>query len=332
MSPKVTVIIPVYNVESYLREAVDSVLCQTLQNIEVILVDDGSTDNSGIICDEYAAADERVKVVHKQNEGQSVARNIGIEIAHGEYLMFLDSDDLYAQNNLLENLTTLFDESEDIDFIQFKSFNFKNTPRREGNNASQQSLSKISGKNNIFKAFENWSICHIVWDKIYKTEAIKNAEKFPKNLYYEDEYFICNLLPNIKTVILSDLVGYYVRERKGSTTRPLKFNNRLFYDHVIVYAQLISVGSKYGEYGLVRTYFNASLINYKAAILHGWNDTETIDAVDSIMRRNAVPLKYLVKEKAPLKEILTILVIKLFGIKVMNPFLKIMGLLKNSER
>ena len=89
----VSIIVPVYNVEEYLRECVDSILNQTYSDVEVILVDDGSTDQSGNICDEYAKMDSRIKVIHKKNGGVSAARNTGIGEASGEYLMFVDSDD-----------------------------------------------------------------------------------------------------------------------------------------------------------------------------------------------------------------------------------------------
>ena len=90
---KISIIIPVYNVEKYIRKCVDSILSQTYKNLEIILVDDGSLDNCGKICDQYAKIDNRVVVIHKQNGGLSSARNIGIEKATGEYLMFVDSDD-----------------------------------------------------------------------------------------------------------------------------------------------------------------------------------------------------------------------------------------------
>ena len=89
----VSIIIPVYNVETYLRQCLDSVLAQTLKDIEVIVVDDGSTDNSPAICDEYAARDTRVKVIHQSNAGRSAARNAALRIARGEYIGFVDSDD-----------------------------------------------------------------------------------------------------------------------------------------------------------------------------------------------------------------------------------------------
>lgn len=89
----VSIIVPVYNVDKYLDECIQSLVNQTLKNIEIILVDDGSTDESGIICDQYAKYDSRVKVIHQQNGGQSMARNAGVKIANGKYLLFVDSDD-----------------------------------------------------------------------------------------------------------------------------------------------------------------------------------------------------------------------------------------------
>ena len=96
--PLVSVIVPVYNVERYLRHCVNSILIQTYHNLEVILVDDGSPDNCPKICDEYAKADARVKVIHKNNGGLSDARNIGMQAASGDYLMFVDSDDWLEKN------------------------------------------------------------------------------------------------------------------------------------------------------------------------------------------------------------------------------------------
>ena len=101
--PSVTLIVPVYNVEKYLNRCIDSILNQTLEDFELILVDDGSKDNSGNICDEYMRKDRRVKVIHKENGGLSDARNSGIEISTGEYLSFIDSDD-WVEKEFLETL------------------------------------------------------------------------------------------------------------------------------------------------------------------------------------------------------------------------------------
>ena len=113
LMPLVSVIIPVYNVEKYLAECVDSVLNQTHRNIEVILVDDGSSDGSGAMCDAYAEQDERVRVIHKTNGGQSSARNAALEVMTGEWLLFVDSDD-WIEPDTLEALLTRKDERADI--------------------------------------------------------------------------------------------------------------------------------------------------------------------------------------------------------------------------
>ena len=102
--PKVSIIVPVYNVEKYLAECVDSILNQTVQDIEVILVDDGSTDHSPVICDQYARADCRVNVIHKPNGGASSARNVGLQNITGQWCMFVDSDDVYDANIVKELL------------------------------------------------------------------------------------------------------------------------------------------------------------------------------------------------------------------------------------
>ena len=104
MNQLISVIGPVYNVEKYLPQCMDSILSQTYNNIQIILVDDGSTDSSTLICDEYACKDNRVEVIHKENGGLSSARNAGIDVARGNYIIFIDSDDYWASNGLLQSV------------------------------------------------------------------------------------------------------------------------------------------------------------------------------------------------------------------------------------
>ena len=118
----VSVIIPVYNVEIYLRECLQSVIGQTYKNLEILLIDDGATDNSGKICDEIAKEDQRIKVFHRENEGVSAARNFGIEQASGGWIFFVDSDDLLMQNTIELSMQYVKPE-DDICFIGLKSFN-----------------------------------------------------------------------------------------------------------------------------------------------------------------------------------------------------------------
>lgn len=115
----ISIIVPVYNVEKYLKECIDSVISQTYKNLEIILVDDGSTDKSGEICDEYSKKDSRIKVIHKENGGLSDARNVALDIAKGEYIGFVDSDD-YVEKDMFETLYKLAEEhNTEISSISF---------------------------------------------------------------------------------------------------------------------------------------------------------------------------------------------------------------------
>ncbi|MFQ8813155.1 MAG: glycosyltransferase family 2 protein [Gallintestinimicrobium sp.] len=117
LSPLVSIIVPVYNVERYIKRCVDSLQGQTLQNIEIILVDDGSKDNSGRLCDEFAQQDPRIHVIHKQNAGQGLARNDGLNIAKGRYVLFIDSDD-FIEPDTCEMLSDRM-EREQADLCSF---------------------------------------------------------------------------------------------------------------------------------------------------------------------------------------------------------------------
>ena len=112
--PIINIIVPVYNTETYLRRCVDSILAQTFSDYELILVDDGSTDQSGVICDEYSQKDNRVRVIHQTNQGVSAARNIGVDCSIGEYLTFVDSDDWVAERFLEVFYTNLVEAKVDI--------------------------------------------------------------------------------------------------------------------------------------------------------------------------------------------------------------------------
>ena len=123
----ISVIIPVYNVEPYLRQCVDSVLSQTYQNIEIILVDDGSTDSSGIICDDYAHKHNNLKVIHKKNAGLSEARNSGLEVANGSYIAFIDSDDWISKDNFEKMITEI--NMQHSDFVFSDGVNFEDSDK-----------------------------------------------------------------------------------------------------------------------------------------------------------------------------------------------------------
>lgn len=216
-SPTISIIIPVYNVESYLRECLDSVLSQTYKDWECILVDDGSKDSSGAICDEYAEKDNRFKAFHQTNQGQASARNLALNNAMGDYIMFLDSDDYWISQTVLTELLNLLDLHPDAQYIQFSYFSFfEDKPFPSYNKEAR--LTVLPDQRSIINAFEHGQITTITCDKIFHRSAIGDRIRFPYGVYYEDERFIIDLIEHLDQVVISSKDYYAYRIRSGSTT------------------------------------------------------------------------------------------------------------------
>lgn len=212
MEELVSVIIPVYNVEAYLRECVDSIVNQTYKNLEIILVDDGSTDNSGKMCDEYAKKDNRIKVFHKTNGGQSDARNFGIEVATGDYLYFLDSDDAVPKCAIKKLVDCCKRESADVSFSGIKRF-ARNLPNMQQYDASSLTLNEIE---TIRKMLLNDGCGHEPVAKLYKKTIWEN-ERFPKGQIYEDYATLYKVISKCEKIVHLKESLYWYRIRTGST-------------------------------------------------------------------------------------------------------------------
>ena len=202
--PLVTVIIPVYNVEKYLKRCVDSLIKQTYKNLEIILIDDGSTDNSGYLCDEIIKKDSRLKVVHKKNGGLSTARNTGLKIARGQYITFVDSDD-WIEFDTYEYCIKLI-KSNQADCIEF------NTIMVQSNEPviQKEKLQIFEGKD-ILEYYMlsstktgNYSVCCCLFPR----DAIKKL-RFREGKVNEDIDFKYKALKNCKKIIVSNLYKYY---------------------------------------------------------------------------------------------------------------------------
>lgn len=167
----ISVIVPVYNVERYLCRCVDSILHQTYRNLEVLLVDDGSTDASGAICDEYAAQEERVTAVHQKNGGLSAARNAGLERAQGTYLCFVDSDD-FLDSRMLETLCRdLQEQDADVAVVGFRMF------EREEELAPAElavPVQCMTGREAIRSTLVSDELGDFAWNKLYKRELFRD--------------------------------------------------------------------------------------------------------------------------------------------------------------
>ncbi len=215
MSIKISIIIPVYNVEDYLRQCLDSVVNQTLKDIEIICINDGSTDGSLAILNEYASKDSRILVVDKKNEGVSVARNRGLEVARGEYVQFVDGDDWLA----LDCCEAAYNEahSKNADLLMFGACTHYSETNRMAywNNQlikGSRSFEMTSLTSQLFEHFTG-----VVWNKLYKTAKVKTI-RFPVNIKNnEDGIFNAKYLLLLTRLHTLDKIGYnYRRNRPDS--------------------------------------------------------------------------------------------------------------------
>lgn len=220
--PKVSIIIPVYNVRGYLEDALLSVIQQTYKNLEIIIIDDGSNDGSEIICDNYAKKDDRIKVIHQKNGGLSTARNTGLDNASGEYIAFLDSDDIFHPEAIQRMLdATLKNEADcticrHIDFTSHDKTAFKNAIQKQNNGA-------LYSRTDILKAIVNDEIECCAWDKLYKRNLFQNI-RYPIGQNYEDIYIVFDIFDKTKNVyVLNDkLILHRKHNRSISSTYSLK--------------------------------------------------------------------------------------------------------------
>ena len=184
MKPEISVIVPIYNVEKYLPQCIDSILAQTFINFEVILVDDGSADNCGEICDEYAEKDNRIIVIHKKNAGVSAARNIGIEAARGEYLMFVDSDDFLECEMLEIMYKATLDLNPDCVASGLKYY-FEKSGKIRINAFEDAFFSMDSEFNKYYKMLTDNFFLAAIYSKLYKKSIILN-----NNIRFDERYSI----------------------------------------------------------------------------------------------------------------------------------------------
>lgn len=214
---KISVIVPVYNVEKYLSQCLDSIIHQTYKNLEIILVDDGSTDSSGLICDNYSQKDKRIKIIHKCQGGLSDARNAGLKIATGEYISFIDSDDFIDKNmySILINNTQKYNS----DIVWFNYYNyyskkhFINSSIIKNNDLYALSSSdKIKFAKNLFYQYK--MDAH-VWAKLYKRSIFNNI-KFPYGKLFEDIFVLLPILSNAKIISTIPDCLYFYRNRSES--------------------------------------------------------------------------------------------------------------------
>ena len=239
--PNISIIVPIYNVEVYLRPCVDSILAQTFTDFELILVDDGSPDNCGAICDEYAVKDSRIHVIHQENGGLSAARNTGIETAKGMYLTFIDSDDLVHPHMLEKMKSELENRDADVCICDLQRFSEMNQINpKAGAGMPTQTLTNLDACESLYS--DQSAQYTVACAKLYRRELFHSV-RFPVHKYHEDEATTYKILYSAKRIVVIPNAYYYYRinssgimltesvERRKDALEAFQSRLKFFQDH-----------------------------------------------------------------------------------------------------
>lgn len=211
MKPRVSIIVPVYKVGQYLARCIDSVLGQSFQDWELILVDDGSPDESGAICDAYASADSRIRAIHQANAGVSAARNAGLDAISGDLVAFLDGDDWWHEEHL-STLTQLMERYQ----ADITGCGFVRTTDRAPRTGFADSVHVLTRDETLaWFLGSKHALMSVVWGKLYQRTVIGDS-RFPVGLIHEDEFFAPSAYLRADRMVMTDQVLYYYWQRDDS--------------------------------------------------------------------------------------------------------------------
>jgi len=255
---RISVIVPVYNVEKYLARCIDSILAQTFADFECILIDDGSSDNSPAICDEYAKKDDRIKVIHKENGGVSSARNTGLDVAQGEWITFIDSDD-WVENNILDLLlNNAVKNNCDMSVCGLRSLDENEKELSKSKQMPLETLDKNTAKKTLL-GFEKFTSC--VVGKIVKKEYAGKVRFRLEIKVCEDGLFWFEIIDNIDNLIYDSTPCYNYLQTENSLTRSKKAIEN--YKDVFIATQKMLELEKNKS-------IKRKIKSYEASIANGW--------------------------------------------------------------
>lgn len=229
MREKISVIIPVYNVEAYLNRCVQSIVEQTHQNLQIILVDDGSPDGSPAMCDEWAGKDDRIQVIHQKNSGLSGARNAGLAVADGEYVVFVDSDD-YIKNTMLADLLELCNRHQaEVAVCGYTRFSGERLTDEELKaSGPTETTVRVYGQVEAMRQLHGWygELYTVAWNKLYK-RSLWQGITYPVGKINEDEFTTYKLLYRATNVVITNQIYYYYFYNSNSITTNEKYLGNL---------------------------------------------------------------------------------------------------------
>lgn len=218
MNKKISVIVPIYRVEKYLKRCIDSLINQTYKNLEIILIDDGSDDNCPAICDSYSAIDHRIKVVHQTNQGIADARNAGLKEVTGQYITFVDPDDYLSIYTYEKMLHILLINDADLVMWNYKYVYDDEIDPLSLKKTDISDLIVMNGKQaikNSYASYENGVLYSVLWNKLYKKELFEGIT-FPSKRIYEDEARLCMILYKANKIVFWDEQCYFYHQHNKS--------------------------------------------------------------------------------------------------------------------
>lgn len=254
---RISIIIPIYNTEKYLKKCLDSVINQSYRNLEIILINDGSTDNSLNICNEYKKKDNRIKVIHKQNEGVSIARNEGIKVSTGKYVIFIDPDDYVANDHVETLYRCMIDNNVDLVISNAIDVNEEGIVL----NAKETNDLFMNKDECLKELLSEYNFIHVCWGNIYKRELLENSIFNYKYRIAEDLDFLYAYIKKIKSAYFLSKSTYFWLKREGSATNSQyseKWNDELKICNFIINetCKLDNDLHKYAKAKYIRTNIN----------------------------------------------------------------------------
>lgn len=307
MEYKVSVVVPVYNAQKHLSRCVDSILTQTYQNIEIILVDDGSVDDSYKMCDDLANTDSRVKVIHKENAGAGMARNTALEVVSGDYVLFVDSDDYIALDTVKKCMDSVSKHNSDtvVFGYSFMSDDGKVTPERI--NAGRLCYDENDIKSDLLPSFFTLSKGFevSVWGKLFSSKIIKDhALRFlsEREIYSEDALFLLSYFPKSECASVVDENLYFYCDNDTSISRVYQKQKQnklsVFLQQALNIAKDEGIIDKIEPYILAR-YQSCAMVEYKQIVLSDMRFTDKLreikeysstDVAQSTLRKDVIDL------------------------------------------
>lgn len=306
MVPLISFIIPVYNVEKYLQQCVDSVLAQSYRNIEVILVDDGSTDGSVDICDSYADRDKRIQVIHKKNGGASSARNEGLRFAHGTYIAFIDSDDYISPFMIEKLLLAIQNMNADLAMCYFS---YTDEDGKITNNFVDKTRIGEYETDELLRVLASgWTLGILVWNKLFKKSLFDKGIRFVEGKIAEDEIIAHHLFSQVKkAVVISDILCFY-RRREGSVTNSTFSKKNLDSLDALIDRVEFFIAEKKNEYAYISL---VTAMRSLASLWHFRNQNDELSILLDKYRKKLLKLcKTVGKQKTDFKFVVSVFLFK----------------------